>query len=175
MKGSKLFVVVALIGLAACGTEGPLVRSKLTSPRPTATAEVTPAAETTRPTDSPEPTQTPTSTPQTDTPAPSEPAGDNAGIFGSVVAGPTCPVEQENSPCPDRPVPGAEVTAKTPSGETAGTTRADDQGKFTLRLAPGSYDVTAGSRDVMSCDTQRVDVADHQYTPVRITCDTGIR
>jgi hypothetical protein len=84
-------------------------------------------------------------------------------------------VERANSPCPERPVSGAEVIAKTTSGETAGTTKADDQGKFSLRLPPGEYEVTAKSSSVTSCETQRVTVYDHQYTPVAISCDTGIR
>jgi hypothetical protein len=175
MKAPRLLVLIALMGLVGCGREGPLVSSALTSPSPTtvATPIATPTPEAT---ESPAATESPTPSPDSDeSPAPTGGGSDNSGIQGSVRAGPTCPVEQENSPCPDRPVAGAEVTAKTASGEEAGKTTADEEGRFSLRLEPGSYDVTASSPSVMGCDTQRVDVIESHYTPVRITCDTGIR
>lgn len=96
-----------------------------------------------------------------------------SGIDGTVVAGPTCPVETEESPCPDRPVADATVTA---SGRPAKrTTRTDDDGSFRMRLPNGSYDVTAKSEDVLFCETRPVRVYRNRYTDVTITCDTGIR
>jgi predicted small lipoprotein YifL len=167
-------VLVVLLAMAACGREGPLI----------GTAVVSPPAETPTPlltlAPSPSPTAEATSSPEATTAEPEETAttspggGDNAGIFGSVVAGPTCPVEQSSSPCPERPVPDAEVTAKE-GDRVAGTARTDSNGKFTMRLVPGTYDVTASSPSVMSCETEEVTVAEHQYQPVRINCDTGIR
>jgi hypothetical protein len=165
-------VLVVLLAFAACGREGP-ISSQLVSATPT----VDPSPVGTAPaTPTPDATQTPGTRPSPTpdaTPAPTSAPGD-AGIFGSVQAGPTCPVEQENSPCPDRPVTDAEVTA-TQDGTVAGRTTTDEEGKFRLRLRPGTYDVTASSRSVMACDTQRIVVNERQYTPVRITCDTGIR
>lgn len=166
-------VLVVLLAMAACGREGPLV----------GTAVVSPPSETTTPlltlAPSPSPTAEATESPEATTAAPeetasAEPGGTNAGIFGSVVAGPTCPVEQANSPCPEQPVPDAEVTAKD-GDQVAGTARTDSNGKFTMRLAPGTYNVTASSPSVMSCETEEVTVGEHQYQPIRINCDTGVR
>jgi hypothetical protein len=97
-----------------------------------------------------------------------------SGIFGSVTAGPTCPVEVQGSPCP----PGlwtGEVTATDADGRVFRTTT-DDRGSYSLSLAPGSYQVvpvtSAGppfgkptSVVVVAGAAQRVD----------LTVDTGIR
>jgi hypothetical protein len=97
-----------------------------------------------------------------------------SGIVGTVVAGPTCPVERPESPCPDRPVGDARVTAKDDG--TTKTTRSDASGAFRLRLKPGTYVVTATSDGLLGgCDEQPVRVAKRRYTRVTITCDTGIR
>lgn len=163
-------ILIVLLAFAACGREGAISSQLVTTsptlvPSPVETAPATPT---------PSSTQTPIASPTAPpSPDPSSAPGD-AGIFGSVQAGPTCPVEQENSPCPERPVSDAEVTASE-DGRVAGRTTSDDEGKFRLRLRPGTYDVTASSPSVMACDTQRIVVNERQYTPVRITCDTGIR
>ena len=97
-----------------------------------------------------------------------------SGITGTVQAGPTCPVETPESPCPDRPVEDARVTAK--GGGTTKTTRSDASGGFRLRLKPGTYTVTATSDGLLGgCDEQRVRVVRQRYTDITITCDTGIR
>ena len=70
---------------------------------------------------------------------------------------------------------GANVTATSTATDEVHSTTADDQGKFSLELPAGTYDVTASSEAVMGCDTQRVDVKAGYYTPVAISCDTGIR
>lgn len=92
-----------------------------------------------------------------------------SGVSGSVGAGPTCPVERPDHPCPPRPVSGAAVTADGHS------TRTDDHGNFTLNLPAGTYDVSVSSRSVMHCTGQRVQVTSHRYTHVTLNCDTGIR
>jgi hypothetical protein len=100
--------------------------------------------------------------------------GAGSGIFGVVTAGPTCPVERVGSPCP----PGlwtGDVRATDASGH-AFDARTDDQGNYSLSLAPGSYvviPVTDGGPPtgkptpivVVTGPSQRVD----------LTVDTGIR
>ncbi len=167
-------VVLVVIAFTACGREGNVLPTSLTSgasPSPTTpTASPEPSA-------SVEPTESPEPLPTSDTPSPAPTASrvGRAGIHGSVRAGPTCPVEQQNSPCPERGVEGAEVTAKSTSSGEVHSTAAGKQGAFSLELPPGAYDVTASSETVMGCDTQRVDVTEGHSTPVVISCDTGIR
>jgi hypothetical protein len=98
----------------------------------------------------------------------------DAGIFGTVSAGPTCPVETQGSPCPPELWTG-EVTATDANGHVFRTTT-DDHGSYSLSLTPGTYQVvpvTSGgppfgkptSVVVIAGAVQRVD----------LTVDTGIR
>lgn len=66
------------------------------------------------------------------------------------------------------------MASSTTTDEVHSTTT-DGQGEFSLELPAGTYDVTASSDSVMGCDTQRVEVRAGYYTPVAISCDTGIR
>lgn len=133
------------------------------------------ALSTGSPTPAPEPTKAvgPSDTPVT--PQPTAAVTRGSGVYGTVQAGPTCPVERPESPCPDRAVTDAKVFAKTRSGRTVNTTHTDSHGAFKMRLPSGIYEVSAKSRSVFGCDTQTVRVEDHRYTRVTITCDTGIR
>jgi hypothetical protein len=170
-------VLIALFAFAACGREAPLTSvSAIESPTPYQTPYATPeVSETPAATESASPEPAESGSPSPEGSATPAPVGGNAGINGSVKAGPTCPVEQANSPCPERPVAGAEVTAKSASTGAVTTTKADNDGRFTMRLAAGNYDVTAKSDSVMGCSTEHVTVHEHSYTPVVVDCDTGIR
>lgn len=100
-------------------------------------------------------------------------AATRSGVTGTVLAGPTCPVETPESPCPDRPVADALVRAK---GEgTTTTTRTDAFGMFRLRLRPGLYALEATSDSVFGCEDERVRVVKRRFTEATINCDTGIR
>jgi hypothetical protein len=103
------------------------------------------------------------------TPVPAPTATLGSGVNGSVVAGPTCPVERAGHPCPPHPVTDATVAADGHSTHT------DGHGNFALKLLPGTYDVSVSSRSVMRCTGQRVQVDEHRYTHVTLSCDTGIR
>jgi len=102
-------------------------------------------------------------------------AGDgSSGVNGLVVVGPTCPVEQVGSPCPDRPLStdleilrGSRVVATVHSGE---------DGRFRVALAPGPY--TIGPKQTSGFPIGRpvqVTVKPHAFTSVTITFDSGIR
>src|SRR5437870_7535415 len=65
----------------------------------------------------------------------------SSGVRGTVLAGPQCPVERAGSPCPDAPVPEAEVRAIR-NGDVAGTDRTDADGRFEIALPPGDYEMT---------------------------------
>jgi len=153
-------------GTAGRGTAGaPVTVSGSTAPvsgtKPTGGTTIT----------SSPPTPSPTSSPPT-TGAPSPPAG--TGAYGTVSAGPTCPVERVDHPCPPRPV-SAEVDARQ-GGRTVASTTSNAQGDYSIRLAPGGYTLVVVTNSAFPrCNP--VDVTVPPGSPVRadISCDTGIR
>ena len=62
-----------------------------------------------------------------------------AHVFGLVSAGPTCPVERKDHPCPLRPLGGVEIQARSLAGQGVATTRTRADGGYSFRLVPGSY------------------------------------
>jgi hypothetical protein len=98
------------------------------------------------------------------------------GVRGTVLAGPTCPVERADSPCPDVPVADAEVRALSDGG-VAGIDRTDAEGRFEIALPPGSYRVTvhAGSGPFGSAQPVDVTVSADGYATANLSVDTGIR
>jgi hypothetical protein len=103
-------------------------------------------------------------------------AGDGtSGIRGQALAGPQCPVEMANSPCPDLPWEGTVVATDTSSGDRF-TVNTDADGRFELALLPGTYDVSidAGS-DLPFAKPQTVTVEDGSFTEIVVSVDTGIR
>jgi Carboxypeptidase regulatory-like domain len=112
----------------------------------------------------------------------SGPGGSSAGqgtLVGDVSAGPTCPVQSTDHPCPPKPVPNARVTIETPSGSTVvATATTDAQGHFSVSLPPGDYRVSVepGTGGLPRQD-QPTNVTIHagQTTSVKIQMDTGIR
>jgi hypothetical protein len=157
----RVVAIAAVAAFAACGKSA---APEATSIAPNASPHVTAT-----------PTKGPGTTPVPITPRPDATESSSSGVEGKVQAGPTCPVEREGDPCPDRPVADATVSASDTQGKLVAATRSDDNGKYRLDLDPGTYDVTATSRSVMACDTQRVHVVERKYTQATITCDTGIR
>jgi hypothetical protein len=98
------------------------------------------------------------------------------GVRGIVRLGPTCPVENPASPCPDIPFSG-EVQATAADGSTRSTTT-DDRGRFTMDLVPGTYEliaVTTSSGGPPTAKPQTIEVHEGSYTAVTLEVDTGIR
>jgi len=97
-----------------------------------------------------------------------------SGIFGTVTAGPTCPVERAGSPCPPAPWVGT-VRATDDSGHP-NDTRTDDNGNYTLTLQPGSYEVVAVT-DGGPPTSRSVTIDVQAGHPIRVDLmvDTGIR
>ena len=98
------------------------------------------------------------------------------GIRGSVSIGPQCPVEQANSPCPDRPFEG-DVRATATDGSTT-TASTDARGLFSMNLDPGTYEVVALTTNGGGPPTaipQTVVVSDGAYTSIALELDSGIR
>lgn len=105
----------------------------------------------------------------------SQTTSDPPGVFGVVLAGPTCPVETADDPCPPRPVDAA-IDAHDADGDVLASTRTDADGHYSLTLAPGSYTVVATTGAGLPI-CQAVTIIVTPGPPVRadISCDTGIR
>ena len=112
----------------------------------------------------------------------SGPGGSSAGqgtLVGDVSAGPTCPVQSTDHPCPPKPIANARVTIETPSGgAVVATATTDAQGHFSVSLPPGDYRVRVepGNGGLPRQDQpQNVTIRAGATTSVRIQLDTGIR
>jgi hypothetical protein len=96
-------------------------------------------------------------------------------VEGRVTAGPTCPVERADEPCPDKPV---ETTLRLlrKDGSVAATGKSGPDGTFRIPVAPGSYRLVADwpSR-VGGCAPVDVTVEQGRFTHADVSCDTGIR
>lgn len=96
-------------------------------------------------------------------------------VTGVVLSAPSCPVERAGSPCPPRPVPGAEVTA-TRDGTTVARVRTGRDGLFDMSLAAGAYTITARQpRGIGSSAIKDVTVQAGAIVAVTLTVDSGIR
>jgi hypothetical protein len=107
-----------------------------------------------------------------------EPGGASgaATIRGAVVRGPTCPVETDESPCPDLPAAGVEVQALS-DGEVAARATTDAEGRFSMEVDPGTYLVRAREADDvgMLARPSVVTVGEGEVVEVTVLIDTGIR
>ena len=98
-----------------------------------------------------------------------------SGVRGTVLAGPTCPVERAGNPCPDKPIV-ADVRIVRGDGSTAATTRTGADGRFSVAVAPSRYMVQATSSLAFSgCKPVDVTVPQGAYATADVSCDTGIR
>ena len=97
------------------------------------------------------------------------------GLTGTVMRGPVTPVCQVNVPC-DAPFAASfEVRQNT---RRVATFRSDAEGRFTVRLAPGTYVlVPAEDAPLMqpSAQAKTVEVGAEGLTEVQLQFDTGIR
>ena len=105
----------------------------------------------------------------------SGPGTSGTGIRGLVTIGPTCPVENAESPCPPRPFDGT-VRATGTGGEVA-EARTDSEGRFVLDLKPGTYTVipVTPTPPFPSASPVTVVVTAGGYTRVTLQMDSGIR
>lgn len=104
-------------------------------------------------------------------------AASSSGVRGQILLGPTCPVVQEGSPCPDEPVGGVEVRALT-DGETIAETTSGEDGRFELELPPGRYTLEAvvdPGGPGMFAKPVAVTVTAGAFVEVVVPVDSGIR
>jgi Carboxypeptidase regulatory-like domain len=104
------------------------------------------------------------------------PGEGSSGIRGVVLAGPQCPVETPESPCPPKPLPGVRVEVRS-GGDVVADVMTDDRGEFSVFVDPGTYDVQAapGQQGFMGSKPVRVVVASGAFTRIDVPVDTGIR
>lgn len=103
------------------------------------------------------------------------PRPSGTGVYGIVTAGPTCPVERVDLPCPPRPV-AAEVEVRDAAGTTIASTHSDSSGRYAVSVNPGGYAlVVITGATFPHCPSDPVTITSR--TPLRsdISCDTGIR
>ena len=106
----------------------------------------------------------------------SSPSG-ASGVRGTVLLGPTCPVETVESPCPDRPLADVEVQVLQ-GGDVVATVRSDGDGRFTVALEPGDYVLQAVVEQGgpgMSAKPVDVTVTSGAFVEVNVPVDSGIR
>lgn len=95
-------------------------------------------------------------------------------LSGRVTAGPTCPVERPDTPCPPRPVV-AEVQARQVRRVVA-SGRSGRDGSYRLRLPAGTYTlVVVTPSPFPRCTPRTVTVIAGRVTDGDLGCDTGIR
>jgi hypothetical protein len=101
----------------------------------------------------------------------------DSGIRGTVLLGPTCPVETLESPCPDRPLADVQIRVFR-GGDVVATVRSDEEGRFAVALDPGHYEVQAVVEQGgpgMSARPVDVSVTNGVFTDVNVPVDSGIR
>jgi len=98
----------------------------------------------------------------------------SGGVRGTVTAGPTCPVEREDSPCP--PVPWSGTVRASSANGSAFEASTDDRGVYTLQLPDGTYTVTPviEGPGPPSASPVTVSIAGAMQT-LDLQVDTGIR
>jgi hypothetical protein len=99
------------------------------------------------------------------------------GIQGIVEAGPTCPVERIDSPCPPHPM-AATLVVHDAGGAEVTRVQSGADGRFKVDLPPATYTLvglaSGPSRFPRPIPTT-VTVTAGSYTAVTVQYDTGIR
>jgi hypothetical protein len=103
--------------------------------------------------------------------------GDLGTIRGSVLLGPTCPVESIASPCPEQPLSGIEVRALDDQGDVAASALSGDDGTFVIDVQAGTYTLMASIEDdpARSAKPTNVHVVSGETVHADVLVDSGIR
>ena len=103
----------------------------------------------------------------------------NSGVRGIVLLGPTCPVMREppDPQCADKPYQTTvSVSRANDTTHTFANIESGKDGTFELSLPPGDYVINAkGGATLPRCQETSATVGPEGYTPITISCDTGIR
>lgn len=106
-----------------------------------------------------------------------KPAPRDSGITGKVLLGPICPVAIEGQECPDQPYQ-ATLTVRSSDGRRILQFQTDEEGNFTIPLAPGEYILhpeTPPGAPLPYADEQQFTVLPSEFTRLTVLYDSGIR
>ena len=104
-----------------------------------------------------------------------QPTPTNSGVQGQVFIGPLGPVVQLGQECPAQPYQ-ATLTVNSPTGERVVQVQTDEQGRFSISLAPGQYVLHPESPNVFPVAYDLpFTVTESAFTELTITYDSGIR
>ena len=101
----------------------------------------------------------------------------DSGITGKVLLGPICPVMIEGQECPNQPYQ-ATITVNSLGNREIIQFQTDEQGNFTVPLAPGEYILhpkTPPGKPYPFADEQRFTVLPGKFTRLLVQYDSGIR
>ena len=76
---------------------------------------------------------------------------------------------------PPRYYSGPLEVMRVSDGQLAGTTSSDENGKFTIALAPGKYFITQSDRSYSRIHSEPITVEKGKFTSVKISADNGMR
>lgn len=101
------------------------------------------------------------------------------GVTGSVLLGPTCPVQRDppEPGCADRPFETEFVVTTADGAKIIKEFKSDASGNFRVVLPPGNYTVRKAALGSIlpRCSEEQVSVSAGKFTELNISCDTGIR
>jgi hypothetical protein len=171
VRSVLFFALIPALALVACGGSAAPART------------VTPAVTASRTPTAPPATQTPAATASAvptgaaaGTPSATSTGGNETGIEGIVLLGPTCPVQRVDSPCPDRPYVATLDVVDAASGAIVITVTSGADGRFRVQLSPGAYRLVPRNTGTLPRGAeQTATVVGGQVTTVQVTYDTGIR
>jgi hypothetical protein len=102
----------------------------------------------------------------------------NSGIRGLVTLGPTCPVQIEGDPQPCSTTYAATLEIHEQASDKLITTVSSGaDGRFEVRLAPGTYRIVPQVAEVLPIaePVEGIVVAAGRFTEVQVDFDSGIR
>lgn len=101
-----------------------------------------------------------------------------SGITGQVTMSLTCPVEQfsPDPQCVPKPYETTITITKPDTTAFSKSVATDAEGNFLVMLAPGFYMLApTGGATFPTCSSRTVEVIAGAFTPLELSCDTGIR
>lgn len=102
----------------------------------------------------------------------------DSGVQGMTMVDGGCPVAQGATPCPDKPVAAKITITRSTGTDTVAQGLSDRTGHFTIPLAPGDYQVRAGSTTGATVPfgaPQSLTIHPGKFTTIVIHLDSGIR